>query len=183
MTNHADHPGRVLLKSFIWITNGPYHASPKISHPAHIVDQGKIRNTVEQAVDRDVPPQGILRRSTEAVCPNNISFLCLNLFEFRATSKGRDLDGLSALKEDMNQSKSAANDPAISEEAVDLLGMRIGGDIKVSWHLPQEEIPNTPPYQVSKEPMSVEAVENFQSLFIDHLSRDGMLRSRDDERS
>jgi hypothetical protein len=55
MTNNADHPGGVLLKSFIRITDGPYHPSFKISHPAHIVDKGKIRNAVEKAVDRDVP--------------------------------------------------------------------------------------------------------------------------------
>jgi hypothetical protein len=36
----------------------------------------------------------------------------------------------------MNQSKSATDDPAISEEAVDLVGMGIGGDIEVSRDLP-----------------------------------------------
>jgi hypothetical protein len=55
MTNHADHPDGILLKPFIGITDGPDHPSFKISYPAHIVDQGKIRNAVEKAVDRDVP--------------------------------------------------------------------------------------------------------------------------------
>jgi hypothetical protein len=36
----------------------------------------------------------------------------------------------------MDQSKSATNDPAISEETVDFVGMRIGGDIEVSRDLP-----------------------------------------------
>jgi len=61
----------------------------------------------------------------------------------------------------MNQSKSAADDPAISEETVDLVGMGIGSDIKVSRDLPQEEITNTPPYQVGEESMSVETIEDF----------------------
>jgi hypothetical protein len=61
----------------------------------------------------------------------------------------------------MSQSKSATNDPAISEEAADLVGMRIGGDIEVSRDLPQEEVTNTPPHQVSQESMSVEAIEDF----------------------
>jgi hypothetical protein len=55
MTNHADHPDGVLLKSFVGIADGPYHPSLKISHPAYIVDERKIRNVVEKAVDRDVP--------------------------------------------------------------------------------------------------------------------------------
>jgi hypothetical protein len=55
MTNNADHPDRVLLKSFIRISDGPYYPSFKIGHPAHIVDKGKVGNAVEKAVDRDVP--------------------------------------------------------------------------------------------------------------------------------
>jgi hypothetical protein len=61
----------------------------------------------------------------------------------------------------MDQSKSATDDPAISEETVDLVGMGVGGDIKVSGDLPQEEITNTPPHQVSQESMSVETIEDF----------------------
>jgi hypothetical protein len=132
MTYNTDHPDGVLLKSFIRITDGPYHPLFKINHSAHIVDKGKIRNAVEKAVDRDVPSQGILCWSPKAVSPNNISFLRLTLFEFRATSKSRDLHNLSTFKENLDQSKSATNDPAISEETVDFVGMGIGGDIKVS---------------------------------------------------
>jgi hypothetical protein len=61
----------------------------------------------------------------------------------------------------MDQSKSATDDPAISEETVDLVGMGIGGDIEVSRDLSQEEITNTPPHQISQESMSVEAIEDF----------------------
>jgi hypothetical protein len=61
----------------------------------------------------------------------------------------------------MDQSKSATDDPTISEETVDLVGMRIGGDIEVPRDLPQKQITNTSPYQVSQESISVEAIEDF----------------------
>jgi hypothetical protein len=77
------------------------------------------------------------------------------------TSKGGDLDGLSAFEEDVNQSKSATDDPAISEKAADFVGVSIGGDIEVSRYLPQEEITNTSPYQVSQESMPMETIKDF----------------------
>jgi hypothetical protein len=61
----------------------------------------------------------------------------------------------------MDQSKSATDDPAISEETIDLMGMGVGGDIKVSRDLPQEEVTNASPHQVSQESMSVETIEDF----------------------
>jgi hypothetical protein len=75
----------------------------------------------------------------------------------------------------MDQSKSATDDPTISKETVDLVRMGIGGNIEVSRNLSQEEITNTPSHEVSQESMSLETIEDFQGLFVDHLSRDGML--------
>jgi hypothetical protein len=61
----------------------------------------------------------------------------------------------------MNQSKTATDDPAISEKTVDLVRVGIGGNIEVSRNLSQEEITNTPSHQVSQESMSVKTIENF----------------------
>jgi hypothetical protein len=61
----------------------------------------------------------------------------------------------------MDQSKTAADDPAVSEKTLDLVGVRIGGNIEVSRDFSQEEITNTPTHQVSQESMSVETIEDF----------------------
>jgi hypothetical protein len=49
----------------------------------------------------------------------------------------------------MGQSKPAANDPTISKESIDLVGVRIGGDIKVFGDLSEEEISNTSTDEIS----------------------------------
>jgi hypothetical protein len=81
----------------------------------------------------------------------------------------------------MSQSKSSADDPAVFKKGINLMGVSIGGDIEIFRGLPEEKIPNASPDEISQESMPVEAVENFQSFLIDHSSRNGMLRSWNDE--
>jgi hypothetical protein len=61
----------------------------------------------------------------------------------------------------MDQSKTATDDPAISEKRVDLVRVGIGSNIEVSRNFSQEEITNTPAHQVSQESMPVETIEDF----------------------
>lgn len=161
VANHSDHPDGVLLESLIRIADGPNDPSVKVGHSTDIVNDRKIGDIVEEPIDGNVPSEGILCRSTKAVSSNNISSLRLNLFEFRVTSKSRDLNNLPAFEEDMDQSKPTTDDPAISKEAVDLMGMGIRGDIKIFWDSTQEEITNTSPHKIGQEPMAVKAVEDL----------------------
>jgi hypothetical protein len=85
-------------------------------------------------------------------------------------SEGGDLDHLSTLKKNLNQSKSPADGPAVFEEDIDLMKVSIGGDIEVFRNLPQEKIANTSANKVRYKSMSVKAVENLEGLFVDHLS-------------
>ena len=143
MTDHADHPDRVLLKSLLWIANGPYHPLFKISHPSDIVDDRKIGDVVKKAIDRDVSSKRIFLWSSKTVRQNDASILRLNLLEFRPASKGGDLHNLSPFKEDMDESESAADDPAVPEERVNLIRMGIGDNIKILRSSPQEKVTDT----------------------------------------
>jgi hypothetical protein len=149
MADDTNHSNRVLFKSFIRITNGPNDPSLKIGDATDIVDDGEICNIVEEAINRDVSAKGILCRRSEAVCPKDIPFFRFYLFKFRSASKSGNLDGLSAFKKHMDQSKSAADDTTIPEEAVDLMGVSIGGNIKVFWSLSQKKIPNASANEIS----------------------------------
>ena len=143
MADDTDHSNRILLKSFIRIADGSNDLLFKVSHSADIVDDGEICNIVKKAIDRDVSSQGILFRCSKTFFSDNLTFFCLNLFKFRPTPKGGYLDDLSTFKKYMDQSEPAADDPAVFKEAIDLMGMGIGGDIKIFWNLSEEKIPNT----------------------------------------
>jgi len=135
MADDPDHPDRILLKPFIRITDGADDPSLEIGHPADIVNYGEICNIVEEAIDRDVPTLGILLLCSKTVCPDDIPFFRLYLLKFGTTSKRRDLDDLPTLEENLNQSKSSADDSAVFEEIIDLLGVGVSRDIKVFWNL------------------------------------------------
>jgi len=148
VANDTNHPDRVLLKPFVRITDGSYHLPLEVSHTVDIIDDGKISNIIEKAVDRDVPPQGILLRGSKTFCSDDPSFFGLNLFEFRVASESRDLQELFTFEKDMDQSKSATDGPAVPEEFVDLMGVGIGGDVEVLRDLPKKKIPHAPPNEI-----------------------------------
>src|SRR5512136_1177670 len=82
VTDDPDHPNRILLKSFIRIADRSNDTSLQVSHSAHIVYDREIRNIVEKTIDRDIPPQGILCRSSITVRTDDLPSFRLDLFKF-----------------------------------------------------------------------------------------------------
>jgi hypothetical protein len=48
----------------------------------------------------------------------------------------------------MDQSESAADDPAVFKKGIDLMGVSIGGHIEIFWDLSQEKIPNASSHKI-----------------------------------
>jgi hypothetical protein len=148
MADDPNHSDRILLKPFIRIANGSDEPSLKVSHSADIVYDGEICNIVEKAINRDVSSQGIFFRCSKTFLSDDLTFFCLNLFKFRSAPKRRDLDDLPPPKKYMDQSKSAADDPAVFKKGIDLMGVSIGGHIEIFWALSQEKIPNASSHKI-----------------------------------
>jgi hypothetical protein len=49
----------------------------------------------------------------------------------------------------MNQSESAADDPTVLKEGIDLMGVSVGGDIEIFRDLSEEQVPNASADEVS----------------------------------
>jgi hypothetical protein len=60
--------------------------------------------------------------------------------------------------------------------------VRIGHHVEIFWHFPEEEVADASTHEIGEVPVSMEAVQDLQCLFIDHLSGDGMFRPGDNER-
>jgi len=60
--------------------------------------------------------------------------------------------------------------------------MRIGHHVEIFWNFPEKEVTDASSYEVGEVPLSMEAVQNLQGLFIDHLSGDKVFRPGDNER-
>jgi hypothetical protein len=141
MADDPNHSDRILLKPFIRIADGSDDPSLKVSHSADIVYDGEICNIVEKAIDRDVSTKGIVCWCSKTLLSNELSFFCLDFFEFRSATKSGYLDDLSSFKKYMNQSEPSANDTTIFKKGIDLMGVSIGGDIEIFWDLSDEKIP------------------------------------------
>jgi hypothetical protein len=133
----------------------------EVGHPADIIYNGKICNIVEKAIDCEVAAKSILLWFSKTVYPDGIPFFCLYLLKFRPTAEGGNLNDLSPFKKDLNQSKSASDDPAVFKEGIDLMGASIGGNIEVLRNLPEKKVTDASSNETSKKPVSMEAVENF----------------------
>jgi hypothetical protein len=86
------------------------------------------------------------------------------------------------LEKDMDQSKPTPNDSTVSKQSLNLIGVRIGHHVEIFWNPSEEEVADASTHEVGEVPVSMEAVQDLQGLFIDHLSGDGMFRPGDDER-
>jgi len=95
----------------------------------------------------------------------------------------RDLDHLSFLKKDLNQTKSTAYNATVLKEQADLVRMSVRGNIEVFGGLPEDEIPDASSHEICQKPMSMKTVKDFESVFIDPLSRNRMFSSWNDGRS
>jgi hypothetical protein len=131
-----------LPESFVRVPDRSDDLSPQVCHPTDVVYDGEICDIIEKTVHRDVAPQSILCRRSKTVCPNDIPFLCLDFLKFRSTPESGHFDGFSSLKENLDQSESVADDPAVSKEGIDLMGVGIGGHIEIFRDFSKEKIPD-----------------------------------------
>jgi hypothetical protein len=181
MADDPDHSGRILVKSFIGFTDRSDDLLLEVGHPADVVYDGEICNIIEETIDREVAPKSIFRRSPKTVRPNDISFSRLNFLKFRSTPKSGYFDDLPSFEENLNQSESAADNPAVSKEGVNLMGVGIGGYIEIFRGFPEKKIPDASTDEISQKSMLMETIEDFQSFFINHSSRNRVFRSWNDE--
>ena len=106
------HTDRVLTIAFSRVTDHPDDALAQIGETTAIVEYLLRLRVVEQGVDGEVPPHGILGLTAEDVIAQDASMLVTHLivvFSARAATKGRHFHRLGA-EHDMHQTETAADD-------------------------------------------------------------------------
>jgi len=73
MAYDPNHPNRILLEFFIWVSNGLNDPLFEIGDSADIVDDREICNIVKETVNRNVPAVSILLRGSKTIGPDEIS--------------------------------------------------------------------------------------------------------------
>jgi hypothetical protein len=160
-------------------------------------------DVVEERVDREVAPEGVLLGRAEGVVAVNQAIARVVELRRRHVAFGGAsvCNGLSAAaprlrpgagrwplrsssspKRHVRQTEAPADDPAVAEELLDLVGLRRGADVEVLRLAAQEQVAHAAADQVRRVVGLIEPVENFQGFWIDELARQHVLGSRHDLR-
>jgi hypothetical protein len=194
------HPDRVFLKSDDGVANRTDDAGPEIFEAAHVIDDGKRGDVVEERVDRKVAAERVFLGSAErivAVQEVRVAFgrsrcravvfgrrhavLCDFFPRLNLTPEGRDLDDLRT-KPDVRETEAPSDDPAVPEELFDVIGMSRRPDVEVLGLSPEEEVAHAAADQIRDVIGLAQPVENLQSVGIDVTPRERVLLARDHPR-
>jgi hypothetical protein len=134
----------------------------EVCDASDVVDHGEVRDVVEEAVDREVAPDGVLGGGAEGVVGADQEVdvaRCarFGLLRLRTLPEGGDLDELSPVEEDVGEPEAAADDAAVAEEPADVLRAGVGPDVE-SFGSVRQEIAYGAADEV-REPGPVQAVK------------------------
>jgi len=80
----------------------------------------------------------------------------------------------------MGQTEAPADDPAIAEELLDLIGMGGRADVEVLGAPSEQQIADAAADKVSDVVVLTEAIEDFECVWINVAARDRVLGARND---
>ena len=92
----------------------------------------------------------------------------------------RHFDGLEA-EADVCQPEASTDDPAVAEEALDVVRMSTRPDIEVLRTTMEQQIAYAAPYEIGLEIGGVQAIEDAEGIGVDVLPREAMFAPRDDD--
>ena len=92
-----------------------------------------------------------------------------------------DLDDLRA-ELDVRQAETPADDPAVAEQLLDLIGVRGGADVEVFRPAADQEIADAPADQIRRVVELTQPIENLQGVRVDVAAREHVLGTRNDPR-
>jgi hypothetical protein len=87
-------------------------------------------------------------------------------FRRHLAPEGSDLDGLWA-ESHMREPETAANHPAVLEQALDLVGMCRGADIEVLRPAAEQQIAHAAAHQIGNVVILMKPIEDFERVRID----------------
>jgi hypothetical protein len=108
-------------------------------------------------------------------------FLLRQLLLRELPTERRDLDRLRP-ELHVHQPEAAADDPAVAEEALDLVRVRGGPDVEVLRPPSEQQIAHAAADEERPVLVLVEPRQHLQRVRVDHRSRDRMVGARDDRR-
>ena len=172
--DRAHHSHGILGEAAAGRTDRPHHTGLEVGETADVVDHSEVGDAVEHAVDREIPPPGVLLGGSELLGLRDrrqhvggLAFLHLGRFG-RAAKRG-DLDDLAA-ESDPREPKTTADQSSVAEKLSHLLRARICPDVEVLRASAQEQVADCAADQIGNEPGPVQAVQDLKRALRDRVA-------------
>jgi hypothetical protein len=97
-------------------------------------------------------------------------------------AKRRDLDDVAA-EADVCQAKTPADQAAVAEQLLDLIGIGVRDDVEVFGMPVEQQVADTAADEKRLETSALQPIQNFESVGRDVGPADVVFRARDDDRT
>lgn len=193
-TNGTEHSHRIFRQSDKRITDGTNQTLLEVAQSGAVVDNRKIGNVIGKGVDREVTAEGILFRCAKDIVTKNhsifvlevtgrlVAMVCLSHVSLIGRDGSPECGDFQdfVLKVQMGQPETATHETAVAKESFDLAGCCVCGYVEILGGALQEQVADTPTYQVGNEAVVVEPVERAQGVWAHLFSGYVMLTSGND---
>ncbi len=161
------HAYRVFAETFLRIADDPDTAQLQVLQPADVVDDAEIGDVVEQGVDGEVAPEGVLSGRAEQVfrIKGVLVRVFRDIFGGGCPAEGGNLHQIPAGEADVRQAEAAADQKTVAKQLLDLLGCGVGADVKILGLAAEQQIAHPAADQVGLETMPVQPVEHLERIF------------------
>ena len=169
----AEDAHRILAHADVGIADGADEPRAQVGLAADVIDHPALVHFVEEAVDGEIAPAGVLLLVAEDVVVADEEVLGeIGQLVERVGAEGGDLDDLPALVIDVGEAEAAADEPRVAEGRLDLVRVRGGGDVEVLGVHSEEQVANAPADEIGGEVGLLEPSHHLHGVGIEPLLPD-----------
>ena len=174
----ADGPERahrVLAHAHLGIADGGHAAGLEVGPAVHVVDHLAGGRIVEEAVDGEVAPDGVLLGGAEDVVAGDeqVALLAGVLGEVGGVlPEGGHLDHLAAAEVDVGQPEAPADEPAVAEDGPHLARVGVGGEVEVLGLVVEQQVAHAAAHEVGLVAHVAQPVDDPQRVLVEPIDRD-----------
>ena len=174
--HRAQHPHRILAVARFRVADQAHRARLHVLVAADVVAYREILDRVVQRVAGEIATDRIVLDAAVDVVAHQppVLHLAVAAAVVAVGAEGGHLDDLAAV-DHVGQAEAAADQPAVAEQALDLLGRGVGGHVEILRMHAQQQVAYRPADQVGAKAGLAQPVQHPQRVGTDVLARKDVL--------
>ena len=180
--HRAQHAHRILAIALLGVADQLQPARLHVLEAAAVVPHREVLDGVVQRVGGEVAADRVVLDGAVDVVAQQAAVLvqlAVAAAVVAVGAEGGDLDDLAA-EDHVRQPEAAADQAAVAELLLDLLGRGVGGHVEVLRVMADQQVAHGAADQIGRKTRITQAIKHAQSVGADVPARDGVCFARDD---